>query len=194
MTAKKTKRVSKVLFKKRVAEIARILLDGAVGIDVEDFIAEKEKESESLWFIPEGQQGIGYSQRMRMIQRAETLIGEMCQGDDKIKALQRHLAMRRRLYAAAVAQGDVKAALACADSEAKLLKLFPREEAKPAPANDGRMILNVVETMIVNNPPAPALAGPANPLQLTEEVTCHVPGNNGIPVAAEVREIAPGAA
>jgi hypothetical protein len=43
------------------------------------------------------------------------------------KLFRRHLAQRRHLYAKAVSQGDVRAALACLDSEAVMLGLRDAE-------------------------------------------------------------------
>jgi hypothetical protein len=54
--------------------------------------------------------------------KAEKLISESCRASRK-RLLRRHLARRRSLYSKAVLQGDVRAALACLDSEAELLGL-----------------------------------------------------------------------
>ena len=61
------------------------------------------------------------------IAKADELQAVSCRASRK-KLTRRHLAQRRNLYAKAVSQGDVRAALAVLDSEAKLLDLYPKPE------------------------------------------------------------------
>jgi hypothetical protein len=122
----------------RVTEILRIRLDGAEIWDVREYVREKEKEEGSVWQLPEGQKPLSDSQLWRYIAKADNAAHESCRASRK-KLLHRHLAQRRNLYAKAVSQGDVRAALAVLDSAAKLQSLFPTvpkptDEQHPASA------------------------------------------------------------
>jgi hypothetical protein len=115
---------TKAQVSQRVDEILRIRLDGAALIDVREYVREAEARDGSPWKLDEGQKPLSDSQLWRYIARADKLMTEECRADRE-KLLGRHLAQRRNLYAKAVLAGDYRAALAAADSEAKLLNLFP---------------------------------------------------------------------
>lgn len=117
---------------RRVEEILRIRLDGAEFWDVREYAREKERESGSAWELPEGGKPLSDGQLWRYIGMADKLIAESCRASRK-KLLRRHLAQRRNLYAKAVSQGDVRAALAVLSDEAKLLGLYA--PVKVAPTN-----------------------------------------------------------
>jgi hypothetical protein len=107
----------------RVEEVLAIRLDGAEFWDVREYAREKEQEEGSAWHVAEGDKPLSDGQLWRYIGRADKMIAESCRASRK-KLLRRHLAQRRNLYAKAVSQGDMRTALAAADSEAKLLGLF----------------------------------------------------------------------
>jgi hypothetical protein len=94
---------------------------------VREYAREKEKEEGSPWFLPEGGKPLSDGQLWRYIGRADRLIAESCRASRK-KLLRRHLAQRRNLYAKAVLAGDIRAALACAQDEARLQGLYPVEK------------------------------------------------------------------
>jgi hypothetical protein len=126
-------RASKVQAKLRTEEIARLMLDGAeflVG-DLREWVREQESVETSLWHLPPGAKPLSDGQLRRYVRAAEKLIGESCRASRK-KLLRRHIARRRNYAAKAVLAGDIRAALACADSEARLLRLSER----PAPPLD----------------------------------------------------------
>src|SRR5579875_1550122 len=117
----------KAVIQQRVAEVLRIILDGAeVGWDLCEYVREQEKTEGSIWFVAEGEKPLSYSQIRRYAVKAERMISESCRASRK-KLLRRHLARRRNLFAKAVSQGDVRAALACLDSEARLCGLTEDE-------------------------------------------------------------------
>jgi hypothetical protein len=120
-------KASKATVQARVEDILRVLLDGAQPWDVRQYVSEKEAAGEEPWQLADGDAPLSERQIRRYAARAETLIAQSCRTARK-KLLRRHLAQRRALFARAVSQGDVRAALAVADSEAKLLDLFPRPE------------------------------------------------------------------
>lgn len=123
----KRTRPTKAIVARRVEELVRILLDGAEpGWDICEFVREKEQEKGSVWQLAPGAKPLSASQIRRYVARAYKLIGESGRAQTK-KLLRRHLAQRRNLYAKAVSQGDIRAALACLDSEAKLAGLIDHE-------------------------------------------------------------------
>src|SRR5438105_3126666 len=110
----------------RTLEVTRLRLDGADLWDLREYTHEQEKVKGSPWELADGQKPLSDSQLYRYIRRSDKMIAESCRASRK-KLLRRHLAQRRNLYAKAVSQGDVKAALAAANSEAELLDLFPQK-------------------------------------------------------------------
>jgi hypothetical protein len=58
-------RANKEQVKARVAALVRIVLDGAMSLDIEEYVREKERDPESVWFVPEGETPLGYSQVRR---------------------------------------------------------------------------------------------------------------------------------
>jgi hypothetical protein len=130
-------RAGKDLVEARVRDLVEILLDGAEpGWDLCETVRGWEQEEGSAWHLAEGEKPLSYSQIRRYAARAEKLIASSCRASRK-RLLRRHLARRRRLYATAVQQGDTRAALACLDSEAKLLGLFAPVKVAPT-TPDGR--------------------------------------------------------
>ena len=121
-------RATKSQVEARTNALAHVMLDGAVWpLDLCDYVRAQEQENGSPWFLAEDRKPLSYAQIRRYAVRAEKAIAESCRTSRK-RLLRIHLAKRRRLYSKAVSQGDIRAALAVADSEAKLLELFPRPE------------------------------------------------------------------
>lgn len=140
-------RANKEQIKSRVAELARIMLDGTMNLDIEQFVREREKDPKSLWFVGECEQPMHYATIRRYIGKAEKLIAADCK-EDRPKLIQWHIAKRRRLYAGAVRQGDNRAALAILDSEARLLGLFPTpDEGKGS--HERHTTINVFERAVI---------------------------------------------
>lgn len=119
-------RPTKALVQRRIEELLRIILDGAEGWDLCEYVREQEQTEGTIWHRAEGEKPLSYSQIRRYAARAEKMIFESSRAQRQ-KLLRRHLAQRRNLYAKAVSQGDIRAALACLDSEAKLKGLFEHE-------------------------------------------------------------------
>jgi hypothetical protein len=118
------RRASKDLVDARVNDLVGIILDGAVlEFDLCEFVREKEQEPGTPWALAGGEKPLSYSQIRRYAARAERVIADSTRTSRK-RRLRKHLARRDRLYALAVQQGDIRAALAAADSQAKLEGLF----------------------------------------------------------------------
>jgi hypothetical protein len=122
----RTPKPTKAQVEQRVADVLAIRLAGAQLWDVREYVREKEAEDGSPWRLADGQKPLSDSQLYRYIDRADKCIASACLASRK-KLLRRHRAQRQYLYGLAVSQGDVRAALACLDSEAKLAGLFEDE-------------------------------------------------------------------
>lgn len=113
----------------RQEELLRILLDGAETWDVREYIREKEKDATSAWFLKKGQQPLSDAQMWNYLRRVREQIRESCKAErEDMVAL--GMAQRRSLYARAVAQADVKAALAVLKDIAELAGLYPDKDAE----------------------------------------------------------------
>lgn len=109
----------------RVNEILHLILDGAQApFDIREYVREMERTPANVWTLKKGAKPLSESQLRRYVAAAYQEIRESCRASAK-KVFRRHLTQRRNVYAKAIAQGDLRAALASLDSEAKLLGLFP---------------------------------------------------------------------
>ena len=116
-------RANKLKTEARVAELVRVILDGAQSFDLVEFVREQEKEPASCWFVAEGEKPLSYAMIRRYAVRAEEVIFKSIRTTPK-RRLRLHLAKRRNLYAKSVSAGDYRSALAILDSEAKLEGLY----------------------------------------------------------------------
>src|SRR5260370_29974402 len=107
----------------RVDELLRISLGGAQLWDIREYVREKVAAKDPVW----GEKPLSDSQLYRYLALADSQISESYRGS-RGKLIRKPVAMRRYLYAKADSAGDNRTALAVADSEAKLLGLFPRPE------------------------------------------------------------------
>src|SRR5262245_54512780 len=138
-------RASKELVTARVNDLLRILLDGAEpGWDLCEFVREREQEEGSCSHLAEGERPLSYSQIRRYAARAEKLIARSCRTSRK-KLLRQHMAMRRRLYAAAVHQGDIRAAASVLKDLAELQGLYPPRRTEMSGPGGGPIPTATVE-------------------------------------------------
>src|SRR6266540_4601793 len=117
------KQPTKAQVEARVTDILRIRLDGAEFWDVREYVRELEQQEGSPWQLAEGQKPLSDSQLWRYIAKADKEIAASCHASRK-KLVRRHLAQRRNIFAKAMSAGDYRAALAAAESEAKLQGLY----------------------------------------------------------------------
>jgi hypothetical protein len=123
-------KATKTQILKRVEEVLRIRLEGAAFWDVREYAREKEREEGSAWFLAEGQKPLSDGQLWRYIGQADRLAAENYRASRK-RLLRRHLLRREHLYALAVNQGDVRAALAVLADAADLEGLRPPRKVAP---------------------------------------------------------------
>lgn len=128
---KKGKRVKKhatvTVVQLRIEEVLRIRLDGAEFWDVCQYVSEKEKEPGSPWCLGKGEEPHCERTIHRYIAGADKRIHESCAAE-RPALIEFHLAKRRAIYARAVAQGDLRSALAVLKDEAELLGLYPDKD------------------------------------------------------------------
>jgi hypothetical protein len=119
--AEKKTRANSAEVAARVEEVLYARLNGAELYDLVAFAKEK-----------------GWDVSKRQLQRyaaaADDLLAESLE-KDRQKLLRRHLAQRRSLYARAIADGDLRTALAVAQDEAELEGLYPRKGVELTGAN-----------------------------------------------------------
>ena len=132
----------------RIAELLRIRLDGAEIWDICEYVREKvETRDQAGQHIGDpvwGKQPLSESQLYRYLERVKVMVAESCKQERK-DLIDEHLAKRRNLYAKAVQQGDVRAALAVARDEAELLNLYPPKRTEMSGPNGGAIPLASVE-------------------------------------------------
>jgi hypothetical protein len=132
---KQQRRPGKEIIAARVREIANVLLDGAVpGLDVVDFIRQRETETDSPFFLGDDRQPLSYSQCRKIIKQAQRLISDTVK-EDRQNLIDLHLARLRNLYAKAVAIADYRCALSILQDEAQLCGLYPAKRTEHTGAN-----------------------------------------------------------
>jgi hypothetical protein len=114
----------------RTMEILRIRLAGAKEWDVSLHVRKQEQTEGSPWKLAEGETPLSARQVRRYIAQADALIRESTRESRK-HSLRKHLAQRGHLFALALQQGDVRAALAVAQDEARLRNLYPLTRIAP---------------------------------------------------------------
>jgi hypothetical protein len=135
----------------RTRDILRIMLDGAEpGWDICEYVREQEQQEGSHWYVGEGESPLSYSQIRRYVQKAEELIRESCRTSRK-KLIRRHEAMRRALYAKAVSQGDIRAAMTVLKDLADLQGIYPPKRREVSGA-DGGPVRVTLEDLLTEEP------------------------------------------
>jgi hypothetical protein len=135
----------------RVTEILRIRLDGAEIWDIREYVREMEQKEGSPWQLAEGQKPLSDSQLWRYIARADREVAASCRASRK-KLVRRHLAQRRNIFGKAMSAGDYRAALAAAESEARLQGLFdaPARAAEVGPIKTPEDVLRLLASTIAD--------------------------------------------
>jgi hypothetical protein len=146
MLEDETMKATKTEIQLRVSDLVQFRLEGARFWDVRQYVTEKERQPGSIRYRGENAKALSDATLWRYIRWADELIEEDTRSSRK-KRIRLHVAKRQNLFAKAISQGDVRTALAAADSEAKLLGLFPANgvgvgilnvaQASSAATNDG---------------------------------------------------------
>jgi hypothetical protein len=101
----------------------KIRLLGAEFHDIRQYAAEDDGETGRPWNVSD-------RQLWRYVAAADALLHEYLEKDHH-KLFNRHIGMRRALYARAVEGGDWKAALSIAKDEAELYGMYPPKRIAP---------------------------------------------------------------
>jgi hypothetical protein len=125
-------KATRAVFRQRAEAVMKLRLLGAEFHDVRQYAQEDDPESGRPW-LGENGKVISERQLWRYCRAADKLLDKTLE-KNKQNLLNRHIGMRRALYARAMESGDWRAALAVADSEARLLALFPDRPAREAAA------------------------------------------------------------
>ncbi len=179
MKGKKKPKASKATVLLRLLEIVRIRLDGAKLWDVCEYVREEEGKDGSPWKRADGDKPLSDSQIARYVKRADDTIAESTR-ERRRQSLVKNLARRDHMYARAMNAGDVRTALAVADSEAKLRGLFdvPACPAKVEPIKTPEDALRLIASTLadlragrLDNKTATTLGGLAGTWLRSMEVT-----------------------
>jgi hypothetical protein len=108
----------------RVNDLVQFRLDGAECRHIREYVRVREKEEGSVWYRGRGGKPFSDATLFRLIAKADKQIEAEIRSSRK-KLLRQHVGRRRNIFAKAMAQGDLRTAIAASDSEAKLLGLFP---------------------------------------------------------------------
>jgi hypothetical protein len=151
MKGKKKPKASKATVLLRVTEVYRIRLAGAKLLDVQEYVREQEQTDGSAWKLADGDKPLSEAQICVYIKRADDAIAASTKESRK-RSLVKNLARREDLYAKAVNAGDIRTALAVADSEAKLRGLFdvPACAAKLEPIKTPEDALRLIASTIAD--------------------------------------------
>jgi hypothetical protein len=136
-------RATPATIQRRVQAVLQIRLDGAEGWDVRQYVAEKQAAGEAPWTVDEGGKQLSERQIRRYVEQADALIAESCRTSRK-RALRRHMAQRRNLYARAVQAGDLRTALAVLTDLAKLQGLYPADRVEATHTETGRLVIEEI--------------------------------------------------
>ncbi len=151
--AKKAKpKATDLVVQARIDEFVNLRLGGSELWDLMQYVAERAKEAGSVWVPQEGQEPLKERQIRYYIAKADALIRKSTAGKRE-QHIKTHLARRRYLYGRATQAGDLRTALACIDSEAKLLGIYP-ELGAGGDAKPGVMVLFVEVPTSQQTPPA----------------------------------------
>jgi hypothetical protein len=120
--------------RERVEEIAAIRMDGAETWDVRRFVEEKVAAGEPLWKSETEDDAPSEKDIARYIAAADKLSSGVVARKTPDALRKIHVGKVRNLYAKAVSQGDIRAALACLKAEGELEGVYePRPRQQKAP-------------------------------------------------------------
>ena len=108
---------SKLIIRQRVEQVMKIRLLGALLPDIRNYAQEDDPETGRPWNVSD-------RTLARYVEQSDKLIAESFE-PDRPKLFTRGIIQREALFARAMESGDLRTALAIADSRDRLLGLFP---------------------------------------------------------------------
>src|SRR5262249_28074206 len=115
-----------------VEEILRIRLDGAKFWDVREYARAQEVQEGSAWYLTAGARPLSDGQLWRYIAMADKQIAQNARASQK-RQIRLHIEQIDNIYAKAMSQGDMRAALASRAEKARLRGWYA--PVKIAPTN-----------------------------------------------------------
>jgi hypothetical protein len=150
-------KATKAIVRQRTEEILGLRLDGASGLDVLQYVAEKQQEGAPPWTVPEGARPIAERTVWWYIHKADQLLAEHFRNErGRQRRLRLHLARRENLYAKSVLAGDYRAALSCLQDLADLQGLYPPKRAELTGKAGAPVVLSIVEEVVTSRQGAAA--------------------------------------
>jgi hypothetical protein len=117
-------KANKALVQARIADLARVRLDGLTTLDLAEYVRSEGEKEGSPWARPEGEPPFSERTLRRYAAAADKLIADTID-KDREKQFSRHVALRRSLFARAVNAGELSVALSVLKDECALLALYP---------------------------------------------------------------------
>jgi hypothetical protein len=120
-------KADKATAERRVNDLLAIVLDGAQGWDVFQYVREKEAEEGSVWFVLQGATPLSDGMIRKYLTRAYRLM-ESAHEKSRRRLFRRHVARLNHLYARATTAGELSVARAVLRDLAEMQRLLPRPE------------------------------------------------------------------
>lgn len=131
----------------RTHDMLRAILDGAESWDVCEYVRKQQADPKSCWFLEPGKKPISLASVYRYAERAEALIDSACE-PDRTRLIKKHEKRRVRVYAQAMARGNLKVAATVMKDLAELQGLYPAKKTELTGQSGGPVILQIVEEIV----------------------------------------------
>ena len=128
--AKAKAHATKATASRRVEEVARLRLRGAAFWNLREHVRGKEAEEGGAWHLAPGVKPMSDGQLWRYVKKADQLLSRSADRSRR-QLLRMHLAQLGHLHYKAMQSADYRTALACLESEAELLGLYPKHATGP---------------------------------------------------------------
>jgi hypothetical protein len=117
-------KTDKALAERRVNELLSIVLDGAQGFNVFQYVRRKEQEPESAWFVAQDASPLSDAMIRKYLTRAYKAM-ESAHEKSRGKQRRRHIAKLNYVYAIALRTGELSVARATLKDLAEVERLLP---------------------------------------------------------------------
>lgn len=131
----------------RTHDMLRAILDGAESWDILEYVRKQESDPKSCWHPEPGEKPLCRASVYLYAERAEELIDKTCEPDRR-QLIKKHEKRRIRLYAQAVARGNLKVAATVMKDLAELQGLYPPKKTELSGQGGGPVILQIVEEIV----------------------------------------------
>jgi hypothetical protein len=112
---------------RRVHDLLAVVLDGAQGWDVFQYVRTQEQQEGTVWFVGDAATPLSDAMIRKYLTRTYKLL-ESAQEKSRRRLLRRHVARLNHLYARATTTGELSVARAVLRDLAEIQRLLPRPE------------------------------------------------------------------